>query len=106
MVYTLFLSDILKMTIGNDLTVKIIISALIIAPPAFFMGMPFPLGLRLLSSNSETSAQIPWAWGINGMFSVVATVLVTIVAIELGFVWVMLFAIAAYSLSLLTKLRY
>ena len=106
MVYTLFLSDILKMTIGNDLTVKIIISALIITPPAFFMGMPFPLGLRLLSSNSETSTQIPWAWGINGMFSVVATVLVTIVAIELGFVWVMLFAIAAYSLSLLTKLRY
>jgi len=106
MVYTLFLSDILKMTIGNDLNVKIIISALVITPPAFFMGMPFPLGLRLLSSNSETSAQIPWAWGINGMFSVVATVLVTIVAIEQGFVWVMLFAIAAYSLSLLTKLRY
>ncbi|HSL90749.1 MAG TPA: hypothetical protein VK870_15705, partial [Ignavibacteriaceae bacterium] len=106
MIHTIFLSDILKMTIGNDLTVKIIISALITAPPAFFMGMPFPLGLRLLSSNSETSAQIPWAWGINGMFSVVATVLVTIVAIELGFVWVMLFAIGAYGLSLLTKLRY
>lgn len=105
MVYTLFLSDILKMTIGNDLTVKIIISALIIAPPAFFMGMPFPLGLRLLSSNSETSAQIPWAWGINGMFSVVATVLVTIVAIELGFVWVMLFAIGAYLMVMISNFR-
>lgn len=106
LIYTIFLSDILKMTIGSGLSIKIVISALIIAPTAFFMGMPFPLGLRLLSSNSETLAHIPWAWGINGMFSVVATVLVTIVAIELGFVWVMIFAIAAYSLSLLTKLRY
>ncbi len=107
MIYTLFLSDILKMTIGSSLFTKVITSALIIAPPAFFMGMPFPLGLRLLSSgSSESSNQIPWAWGINGMFSVIATVLATIVAIELGFVWVMLFAIFAYSLPLLTKLRY
>lgn len=107
MIYTIFLSDILKMTIGNSLFIKAIISALIIAPPAFFMGMPFPLGLRLLSSgSSELSNQIPWAWGINGVFSVIATVFATIVAIELGFVWVMLFAIAAYSLSLLTKLKY
>lgn len=107
MIYTIFLSDILKMTIGNSLFTKSIISALIIAPPAFFMGMPFPLGLRLLSSgSSESSNQIPWAWGINGVFSVIATVLATILAIELGFVWVMLFAIFAYSLSLLTKLRY
>lgn len=105
MVYTLFLSDILKMTIGNDLTVKIIISALIITPLAFFMGMPFPLGLRLLSSHSESSTQIPWAWGINGVFSVIATVLATIIAIELGFVWVMLFAIAAYLMVMISNFR-
>lgn len=106
MIYTLFLSDILKMTIGNSIFIKAIISALVIAPPAFFMGMPFPLGLRLLSSGSDTSTQIPWAWGVNGVFSVIATVLATIIAIELGFVWVMVFAIGAYCLTLITKLIY
>lgn len=106
MIYTLFLSDILKLTIGNSIFVKAIISALVIAPPAFFMGMPFPLGLRLLSSGSDTTTQISWAWGINGVFSVIATVLATIIAIELGFVWVMLFAIGAYCLTLITKVRY
>lgn len=106
MIYTIFLSDILKMTIGNSLFIKAIISALIIAPPAFFMGMPFPLGLRLLSSgSSELSNQIPWAWGINGVFSVIATVFATIIAIELGFVWVMLFAIAAYLMVMISNFR-
>ncbi|MCJ7554609.1 MAG: hypothetical protein MUO34_12075, partial [Ignavibacteriaceae bacterium] len=98
LIYTIFLSDMLKITIGSDLPVKSILSALIIAPPAFFMGMPFPLGLRLLSQDDK--AQIPWAWGINGVFSVIATVLATIAAVELGFVWVMIFAMTAYLLSL------
>lgn len=104
MIYAIFLSDILKMTIGNDVSWKVIISALLIAPPAFFMGMPFPLGLRLLSQRDNS--QVSWAWGLNGVFSVISTVLATIIAIELGFLWVILFAIAAYSLSLLTKLKY
>lgn len=97
-IYTLFLSYLLKLTIGYELTTKIFLSTLIIAPPAFFMGMPFPLGLRSLALKNEM--QIPWAWGINGMFSVIASVLAMIIAIEIGFVWVMVFAIAAYSLSL------
>ncbi|MFO7524874.1 MAG: hypothetical protein R6W68_05435, partial [Ignavibacteriaceae bacterium] len=97
-IYTVFLSGILKLTIGYELNSKILLAILVIAPPAFFMGMPFPLGLRSLSLNDEI--QIPWAWGINGMFSVIASVLAMIIAIELGFIWVMVFAIAAYSMSL------
>ena len=103
LIYTIFLSDMLKITIGSDLPVKIILSALIITPPAFFMGMPFPLGLRLLSQNDEV--QIPWAWGINGAASVIATVLATIVAVELGFIWVMIIAMTAYLLSLAVNLK-
>jgi len=64
--------------------------------------MPFPLGLKLLSSVNESAGDkhIPWAWGINGVFSVVSVVLATIIAVELGFVWVMVFAIAAYFFAL------
>ena len=72
LIYTLFLSGWLKTTIGFSLTVKIILSFLFIAPPAFFMGMPFPMGLKLLSTRNEAAegSQVPWAWGINGVFSV------------------------------------
>jgi hypothetical protein len=102
-IYTIFLSSLLKTTIVFTLPIKIIFTTLLIAPPAFFMGMPFPLGLRLLSERNDS--HVPWAWSINGLFSVISVVLATIIAIELGFVWVMIFAAAAYALSLSVNLK-
>jgi spermidine synthase len=102
-IYALFLSDWLRTTIGFSLTAKIILSFIWIAPPAFFMGMPFPLGLKMLSFSNDS--HIPWAWGINGVFSVVSAVLATIIAVELGFVWVMVFAIGAYLIVLISNLK-
>ncbi len=101
--YAIFLSSLLRTTIIFSLTTKIIFTTFLISPIAFFMGMPFPLGLRLLSSKNDV--QVPWAWGINGIFSVVSAVLATIVAVELGFVWVMVFAAVAYGLVLLVNFR-
>jgi len=102
-IYALFLSGWLRTTIGFNLTAKIILSFIWIAPPAFFMGIPFPLGLKMLLFSNEY--QIPWAWGINGVFSVVSAVLATIIAVELGFVWVMLFAIGAYLIVIISNLK-
>ena len=102
-IYALFLSGWLRTTIGFSLTSKIILSFLWIAPPAFFMGMPFPLGLRKLSASNDL--QVPWAWGINGVFSVVSAVLATIIAVELGFVWVMMFAIGAYMMVMVSNIK-
>jgi spermidine synthase len=106
-VYTIFLSSLLNTTIVFSLTTKIIFTMFLIAFPAFFMGMPFPLGLRLLASKNESAGggQVPWAWGINGLLSVISAVLATIIAIELGFVWVMVFAAGAYCISLLVNLK-
>jgi len=101
--YAFFLSGWIKTTIGFSLTAKIILSFIWIAPPAFSMGMPFPLGLKMLSFSNDS--HIPWAWGINGVFSVVSAVLATIIAVELGFVWVMIFAIGAYLVVLISNLK-
>jgi len=102
-IYTVFLPSLLKTTIVFTLPVKIIFTTLLIAPPAFFMGMPFPLGLRMLSESKES--QVPWAWGINGLFSVISVVLATIIAIELGFVWVMIFATGAYFSTMIISFK-
>jgi hypothetical protein len=102
-IYTIFLSSLIKTTIIFTLPVKIIFTALLISPPAFFMGIPFPLGLRLLSEHNES--HVPWAWGINGLFSVISVVLATIIGIELGYFWVMILAIGAYSLALAFNFR-
>lgn len=106
-IYTLILSFLLKATIVFTLTTKIFFSTILIGPPAFLMGMPFPLGLRLLSSKNKSveTSQIPWAWGINGLMSVTSTALATIIAVELGFTWVMIFATLAYVISLMINFR-
>ena len=78
---------------------KIFISLMLIAPLAFFMGMPFPIGLaRVAGSAAEF---IPWAWGINGFASVVSASLATLLAIEIGFTAVILLALLLYAAAAL-----
>ena len=69
----------------------------LIAPLAFFMGMPFPLGLTRVAGRAADF--VPWAWGINGYASVLSTALATLLAIELGFTAVLLAALAFYGLA-------
>jgi hypothetical protein len=81
----------------SDIT-RILISVAIIAPLAFFMGMPFPLGLGRLADHAPTL--IPWAWAINGCASVISAVLATLLAVHFGFSTVFATALVLYALSL------
>ncbi|MHB9097714.1 MAG: polyamine aminopropyltransferase [Syntrophales bacterium] len=96
--YALVLTPLLQATIALPPAARIFLSLLIIAPAALLMGMPFPLGIRLLAGRGEQ--EIPWAWGINGCLSVVGSVLATVIAVELGFAWVMILAAMAYAMAL------
>lgn len=71
----------------------------LVAPLAFFMGIPFPTALAELGASR--SVLVPWAWAINGFASVTAAVLGTILAISLGFTTLALLALAAYLLAAL-----
>lgn len=95
--YVIILAPVLQMTIAFPGIFKIFLAFFFIALPAFVMGWPFPLGLRLLAEHSES--QLPWAWGINGCFSVIGTVLAAIMAVEFGFTVVLMMAAIAYSLA-------
>lgn len=101
LLYGIFLTEIILSTITFPMLLKIIFSIGLIAPLAFFMGMPFPLGLRTLSVQNETL--VPWAWGINGCLSVISTALALIIAVEAGFFWVMVLAAIAYGITLLAN---
>jgi hypothetical protein len=77
---------------------RILISVTLIAPLAFCMGMPFPLGLGRLADYEPSL--IPWAWAINGCASVISAVLATLLAIHFGFAAVIALALALYALAL------
>ena len=99
-IYLLWLRKLFLQMVGLPDLIKIIISLGLIAPVAFFMGMPFPLGLgRLTRKKSDL---VPWAWGINGCASVISSVLATVIAVSWGFTVVGLLAILLYTLACLS----
>jgi hypothetical protein len=82
---------------------KILVTTALIAPLAWLMGMPFPLGLDRVARLAP--GWIPWAWGVNGCASVVSAVLATILAIHAGFVAVVVIALGLYGLAGALALR-
>jgi hypothetical protein len=61
--------------------------------------MPFPSGLALVSR--ERASLVPWAFGVNGGASVLASVIAVLVAMAAGFSVVFVCAGAAYLVALL-----
>ena len=95
LVYVMFLPAVFRQFMGLSDSAKIALSIGLIAPLAFLMGMPFPLGLKRLADRAPDF--IPWAWGINGFASVISAVLATLLAIQFGFTVVLLLALLLYS---------
>ena len=93
-IYLFVLPPLFGRFIGVADGLRILLSIVLIAPLAFFMGMPFPLGLRRVAER--TPDFVPWAWGINGFASVVSAVLATLLAVHFGFTVVIVLAILLY----------
>lgn len=77
--------------------VKILVTITLIAPQAFFMGIPFPSALRVVADNAPSL--VPWAWGVNGCVSVVSAILATLLAIQFGFTVLVIISVVLYVLA-------
>src|SRR3989441_6773952 len=80
--------------------VRIAISALLLFPSGFFMGMAFPLGLKK-ALYADKGAPTAWYWGINGAFSVVSSVLAVVIAVFWGVTMTLLVGLGAYIVGLI-----
>jgi hypothetical protein len=97
------LSPFVYYILGQSFVVRILVSILFIFPLGFLMGMPFPIGIRLLSDSRKEI--ISWAWAVNGCASVIGSILTTILALYFGFSTVYLFAGVGYLSTSLVILR-
>ncbi len=79
------------------LPLKIGLVFLLFIPLGLLLGIPFPTGLRALGDADPSL--IPWAWVINGCFSVLAPILAVMLATAEGFTCVLLLGAAAYLLA-------
>ncbi len=78
--------------------VRIVAAALMIFPAAFFMGMPFPLGITELRTKPHGS--IAWAWSMNGLFTTIGSVSTALLSLSVGFRATLLMALSAYAAAM------
>jgi len=82
-------------TLGLPLAARIAVALAAISPLAIFMGMMYPLGVRLLQKGGVAHL-VPWVWAVNGLCGVVASVLGMMVAISFGYTAVLVLGAVAY----------
>ena len=64
----LVLPPLLSSAVGLSFVVKLLLSAVVLVPLGFLMGMPFPTGLKMLTQSGN--ATVEWAWAMNAAASV------------------------------------
>jgi spermidine synthase len=105
MVYVWMVPPLLDSLVGMPFTFKLAISALILIPLGFAMGMPFPAGLRALAATRSHGDSIEWAWAMNAASSVLGSVLAIVIAIQFGLNATLTCGAVAYLLALLLRAK-
>jgi len=118
LLYVGVLPGLLGRLVGWPFMVKLAVSAGLLVPLGFAMGMPFPTGLRALAgagggelpvaaAGKSSGNMVEWAWAMNAASSVLGSVLAIIIAIQFGLNVTLASGAAAYLIALLlaTTLR-
>jgi Spermine/spermidine synthase domain len=92
------LLPLLEHLIDQPFGVRVALTVAMLAPVGLTLGMAMPIGLGRLAALYPSG--VPWAWGINGIASVLASVLAVFVALNLGFTVTTLLALACYLVAL------
>jgi hypothetical protein len=93
-VTTVGMPRVFDMALGLGLPWRVIISVALVAPLGLVLGMPFPLGLVAVGAGAPTL--VPWAWGVNGFFTVIGSVIAMLLGMMFGFSTVLMVAGACY----------
>ena len=96
------LNPLLDAIFGLPLAVRVAVTLLLLAPLGLCLGAFMPLGLSTLvgiTAPSHREEYAAWAWAVNGFFSVIGSMLVTMLAMSHGFSNVILLATGLYLLA-------
>ena len=102
-----FLPSRLPSLVGLEFAYRLAVSAVILVPLGFVMGMPFPTGLRALAGanpgrgDASSENLVEWAWAMNAAASVMGSVLAMVIAIQFGLTITLACGVAAYFCALL-----
>jgi hypothetical protein len=112
LLYVFILPGLLNALVGLPFGAKLLVSAALLVPLGFAMGMPFPTGLRALASipvpefpstgrGELQESAVEWAWAMNAGSSVLGSVLAMVIAIQFGLNVTLACGAGAYGLAIL-----
>lgn len=101
--YTIGLARVFDLFLHLPIVPRILIAVLAQMPIGLTLGMFMPLGISCVAR--EHARLVPWAWGINGIGSVIGTTLAVILAMSWGFPVVAMLAALLYVTGVALLLR-
>jgi hypothetical protein len=108
--YVIGLPALLPRIVGVSFTLKLLVSAALLIPIGFIMGMPFPAGLRAMGAKSgalpdaaravaHPDNRVEWAWALNAAASVLGSVVAMFLAIGWGLTTTLISAALCYLIA-------
>jgi hypothetical protein len=94
---TLLEEKLMGWALGWPFGGRLALTVVMVGSLSFFLGWPFPMGLR--ETSGRYPSLVPWAWGINGCASVIGAVLGKLISMSVGLRMTMLIAALLYLLS-------
>ncbi len=98
--YAFGLNSLVNAAIGWSFGIRVVLAVALLTPLGLCLGAFMPLGLRRVATLTPHTVEfVAWCWAVNGFFSVLSSVLATVLAITLGFNLVMLTGLALYTVG-------
>jgi hypothetical protein len=97
-----FLPRVVDVGVSWPFAARVALAIAALAPLGLCLGAFMPLGLRTVAATTPYAEEfVAWSWAVNGFFSVVSSVLATILAMAVGLERVMLLGLAVYLVGIL-----
>jgi MFS family permease len=92
--------------VAAPLAARAALAVLLLAPLGLCLGAFMPIGLSSVARLTDHAREyVAWAWAVNGFFSVVSSVLATILSMSFGFRVVLLLAALIYAIGVVALTR-
>jgi SAM-dependent methyltransferase len=99
----MIMPPVLSATLSLEMPLRIGVAVALVGPLGLVLGVPFPTGLRVVSE--QVPQLVPWAWAVNGFFTVIGSVGAMILGMTMGFTAVFIIAAMCYATALVAIRR-
>jgi hypothetical protein len=100
------LAPAISALIGIPFAARVVCAVLFIAPLGLCLGSLMPIGINTVAELTPHRQQmVAWCWAVNGFFSVVASILSTMLAMAYGFRIVVLCGTLIYAVGIFAMTR-